>query len=68
MGPWTKPDASGKGQSKDYLFINLRAHYFTVSVIARPQTVRPPGVDATSAKRRTSHPRAAAIAGEASSK
>ena len=67
MGPLRKPDASGKGQSKDYLFINLTAHYFTLSVIARPQTVRPPGVDATIAKRRKSHHRAAAIAGEASS-
>jgi len=57
----------GKGQSKDYLFINLTAHYLNVSVIPRRQTIQPPGVDATSAKRRKSHPRAAATASEVSS-
>jgi len=56
----------GKGQSKDYLFINLRGHYLNVFVIPRCQAIQPPGVDATSAKRRKSHPRAAAIVGEAS--
>jgi len=56
----------GKGQSKDYLFINLRAHYLNVCVIPIGQTIQPPGVDATGAKRRKTHPRAAAIAGEAS--
>jgi len=56
-----------KGQSKDYLFIKLRVHYINVFVILRRQTIQPPGVDATCAKRRKSHPRAAAIAGEASS-
>jgi len=41
----------GKGQSKDYLFINLRAHYLNVSISPRRQTIQAPGVDATSAKR-----------------
>ena len=56
----------GKGQSKDYRFINLKAHYLNVSVIPRRQTIQPTGVDATSAKRRKGHPRAAAIPGEVS--
>jgi len=56
----------GNGQGKDYLIINLGAHYLKVSVIPRRQTIQPSGVDATRAKRRKSHPRAAAIAGEAS--
>jgi len=56
----------GNGQSKDSLFINLRAYYLNVSVIPRRQTIQPPGVDATSAKRRKGYSRAAAIAGEVS--
>ena len=56
----------GNGQSNDYRFINLRAHYLHVSGIPRSQTIQPPGVDAPSAKCRNSNPRAAAIAGEIS--
>jgi len=55
-----------KGQAKDYLFINLRGHYLNVSVIPRRLTIQPQGVDATSTKGQKSHPRAAAIASEAS--
>jgi len=62
MAPLRKAHAAGKGQSKNYVFINLRAHYLKVSVIPRRQTMQHPGVEATSAKRQKSHPRAAAIA------
>ena len=57
----------GKRQSKDYGFINLKAHYLKVSVIPRYQTMPPRGVDGTSAKCQKCQPSAAAIAGEASS-
>jgi len=57
----------GKGQSKDYLCINLRAHSLDVSVIPRGETIPPPGVDATSAKCRKTNPCADAIASEVSS-
>jgi len=56
----------GNGQSKDNLFIKLRAHYLHVSVIPRRQTIQPPGVDASSATRGKSQTRAAAIAREVS--
>ena len=56
----------GKSQSKDYLFINLTAHYLDLYVIPRGQTIQPPGVDTTSPKGQKSHPRAAASAGQAS--
>jgi len=68
MAPLTTMHPAGKGQSKDYLFVDLRAHYFNISVIPRRETIQPPGVDATRAKRRKSHPRTAGIAGEASRK
>jgi len=56
----------GKGQSKDYLFINLKAHYLNISVILTRQTIQPLRVDATSTKRRKQHPCTAVIAGEGS--
>ena len=54
----------GRGQSKEYLFIKLRAHYINVSVIPRRQTIQPPGVAAPRAKPGKSYPRAAPSAGE----
>jgi len=56
----------GKGPSKDYLFINLKAHYLNVSVIPRRQTIQPLGVDATNPKSGKDNLCAAGIASEAS--